>query len=137
MPAMAKLGDQGRRWLAFAPAALYYAGIYWLSSRSHPPTLPSFLLADKAAHAFIYAGLGAALRFGFGRILPERPWAAAGATFALGLLGGILDEIHQAFVPLRNPDVWDAAADTLGVLAGLVLFNWINIRRRASSRVRD
>ncbi|MCX6561724.1 MAG: VanZ family protein [Candidatus Aminicenantes bacterium] len=134
---MVKIGDQARRWLAFAPAVLYYAGIFWLSSRSHPPSLPSFPLADKVAHVFLYTGFGAGLRFACGRFLRERPGAVFGAAFALGLLGGILDEIHQAFVPLRDSNVWDAAADALGVLAGIVIFAWIAVRWRASSRARD
>ncbi len=49
---------------------------------------------------------------------------------------GITDEIHQAFVPGRTPDVADWGFDTLGALTGAVLIAWLakkGARRRPSA----
>ncbi|MFH1791190.1 MAG: VanZ family protein, partial [Candidatus Omnitrophota bacterium] len=39
-----------------------------------------------------------------------------------GFLWGGIDEIHQAFVPMRSPDVLDLAADCVGCTLGILLF---------------
>lgn len=80
-------------------------------------------MADKLVHAFIYGVLGAlcarALMAG-GRATGGRVLVLA--TLVAGLFG-VTDEVHQAFVPRRSPDVRDVVADLLGALigAGLML----------------
>jgi VanZ family protein len=136
MRPMANRGGGIRPWAALVPAAAYYAGIFWLSSQSRLPVGPSFPLSDKLAHGLLFAGFGAALRLGFGTVRPARPFWAARASLWLGALGAILDEFHQAFVPLRNPDPWDAAADVAGILAALGVISLIRKRReKTRSRV--
>jgi VanZ family protein len=102
-------------WGAVIQAAL----IFGLSSRPGDayPTV-SVPGADKVVHFALYAPLGALLCHGFGG---RAAWAAAGAT-----LYGVTDELHQAFVPGRFPDVGDAVADGLGALAGAL---WMRRRR--------
>jgi len=115
----------------FAPLILVATTIAVLS---HQPGdrlyLPQFFLADKLAHLGAYTALGVsaivALGEGADRWPPAR-FVAAVALFCL--LFGITDEIHQSFVPLRQPSVADLAADTLGgLLAGI---GW-RLRRRAA-----
>jgi VanZ family protein len=88
---------------------------------SHQPRLPidvqPFPHFDKAAHAGAYAILAAlaarALRVaGRGR----RP--ALLAAVAAASLYGAADEWHQSFVPGRDPDPRDWAADTAGAILG-------------------
>lgn len=126
---MTNRGSGIRPWTALWPAVAYYAGIFWLSSQSRLPVGPSFRLSDKLAHGLLFAGFGAALRLGFGAIRKDRPAWAARASVWVGAWGAILDELHQAFVPLRNPDPWDAAADIAGVLAALGVISIIRKRR--------
>jgi VanZ family protein len=98
--------------------------IFALSSTPDLPSLPGGM-SDKSAHALAYAGLGfllvRALAGGLGR--PVSPGAALLAV-ALGVAYGLSDEFHQLFVPGRQFDVGDLAADGLGVAAGAVV-GWL------------
>jgi VanZ family protein len=117
-----------RRLSLWAPVALYMMVIFWLSSISRPPDLPG-AVSDKAAHVFLYSGLGALLvraRAGGWR----RPVTLGIATAAIvvATLYGISDEIHQSFVPLRQVEVRDVLADALGAsLAAGALYAWSRI----------
>ncbi|HJR75593.1 MAG TPA: VanZ family protein [Nitrospiraceae bacterium] len=114
----------------WGPVCLYAAFIFYLSSQSFfPDTLPSFVekLGDKVHHMVAYGVFGLlwyrAFRFCGGR------WAAARAVLLAVLastLYGVTDELHQSFVPLREPDPWDVAADAIGAaVAVLVMDRWL------------
>lgn len=77
--------------------------------------------ADKVAHALAYAVLGALLAWATGR---------PGLAVALATLYGVSDELHQAFVPGRTPDVLDLVADLLGATAGAAAVGFHHRRRR-------
>lgn len=114
------------------------AAIFWLSSLPGDSLpLPDFRFGDKLAHFLAYALLGLliAARAPIRERLRRSPGAgmAAAAPFdwrgiAVGILYGISDEIHQYFVPMRLFSLSDAAADALGVAAGVSLAGWM--RRR-------
>ncbi len=115
----------------WAPAALYAGLIFFLSAQSHPEdNLPSFLfkeVSDKVLHAVEY-GILAVLCYRAFR------WAAGAAiarqAVVLAILAasvyGITDEVHQAFVPLRESSWQDWLADTIGAVIGAV--SWRSIR---------
>ena len=71
-------------------------------------------LNDKLEHAAAYAGLMA----WFGGMFRRTPQVWVGV--ALVALGGVL-ELLQGLTPTRTPDLLDLAADTVGVLIGLML----------------
>jgi VanZ family protein len=110
--------------LPFLPAALYYGLIYFLSSRRLNLDVP-LPNADKLAHGAAYGLLGFLLAFGFFKRLRLSIKTKLGLVILTGVGLGILDEIHQIFVPGRTPDPLDAAADALGVALGLFLFRLI------------
>jgi len=110
--------------LPFLPAALYYGLIYFLSSRRLNLDVP-LPNADKLAHGAAYGLLGFLLAFGFFKRLRLSLKTKLGLVILTGVGLGILDEIHQLFVPGRTPDPLDAAADALGVALGLFLFRLI------------
>ncbi len=107
------------------PVLAYAALIFSLSSLSRPEELmPSILdeVGDKTLHALEYGVLGVlchrALRGAGGA------WAAARAlplAIVAAVLYGLTDEVHQAFVPRREADVWDLVADG----AGATLVTWV------------
>lgn len=101
-----------RRLGAWAPALLWMALIFVVSHQPAVP-LPGTKGADKVAHAAAYAVLGALLSRGARASGTHPAWGVAA-----GLLYGLLDEVHQSFVPGRSPDVADWAADAVGVLLG-------------------
>lgn len=74
---------------------------------------------DKAVHFGLYAGLGWSL----GRAAGEA--AGTVAAFLLAWVGGgafaAADELHQRWIPARDPSLADWGADVLGLAAGLAV----------------
>lgn len=102
------------------PAAWSMATIWWLSDRETLPKPPGFDVEfwSILGHFTMFGMLGLFVWWGLGmnnRLLNrERQWYAIGIATAYG----VLDEIHQHFVPGRHPDVLDVLTD----LAGAVVF---------------
>ncbi len=85
---------------------------------------------DKVAHLLVYLVLGLlvarALAAGRSRDRPLAWVVLAAAVVAFGAL----DEVHQAFLPQRTPDVLDFVADAVGGAIGVALAV-VSSRRRA------
>ena len=112
------------------PVAAYMAVIFVLSSISNPPTVPQ-AGSDKVLHFLLYGGLAAvivrALAGGFGYPVTMRTVLVAVVVSAVY---GATDEVHQHFVPTRQMDAWDLAADSVGAAASaLALYAAHAIRR--------
>ncbi len=107
------------------PVGLYAGVIFFLSSLSHPEDqLPTFLLqevSDKILHAVEYGILSLLCYRAF-------RWAAGPASARHAVLlaimtasvYGLTDEVHQAFVPLRDASWQDWLADTVGAALAAV-----------------
>lgn len=114
----------GRRVFLWVPVVAMLVVQVVLSSRSQLPPLPllrSLPASDKIAHAgwFFLLGLLAyrAARNGEG-------WSRRQTTLALvlgALLWGISDEVHQRFVPGRDVEAADVAADVAGAAVAVVV----------------
>jgi len=117
--------------LAWLPAMLYMAAI-WAVSSIELPDLPivRFPLRDKGIHALEYAGLALFVAHAALRTWPDRARARIAAV-AILIAGawGVLDEIHQAFVPGRSADVADLLADTIGAVLGTTVRLALSIAR--------
>lgn len=105
------------RWIA---PALWAILIEVLTSWPNPPSV-GFLPAgsDKVIHFKLYA----IFAFLVARAAkPGKPPLRAMVVIAIALfVWGALDEWHQIFIPGRGADVYDWTADSLGVIAGLVI----------------
>ena len=108
-----------RRGATFAALALAWAGfIYWQSSQANPfPFVPESILShDKLLHLGAYGVLGAlvagalAVRLGAAR--------AIGLAAVIAAAYGATDEWHQSYVPGRDADPADWAADAVGAISG-------------------
>jgi VanZ family protein len=84
------------------------------------------------AHFAEYLVLGALLCVALRTSTPMRPSTTLAVALVIASLYGVSDEIHQAFVPTRQPDVLDWFIDTLGASAACGL--WALVGRK---RVRD
>ena len=95
-------------------AVAWMVVIFGLSSlpASHVPST-----GGTYAHFGVYAVLGFILFHAFSYETPARDRAFALAVIVASIYG-VTDELHQAFVPGRVPDVIDWAVDTLGALIG-------------------
>src|SRR6185369_16184649 len=67
-------------------------------------------LAHNASHLPAYAVLGALLYL----LLPPGLRYRTAVAIAAAALYGVIDEIHQGFVPHRVSDPYDVASDTMG-----------------------
>ena len=92
-------------------------------------------MSDKTAHVLLYSGLGflagRALAGGAGRPVTVRVMLL---VLTLCALYGLSDEVHQLFVPHREFDLKDCAADVAGGgLGSAVLWLWSTIRRSSDA----
>jgi VanZ family protein len=122
-----------KKYLAFFPAALYYALVFYLSSKPLKAGLPipSF---DKWAHVFEFTLLGLLLSFGFFKTFKMSLRIKVLLTLAIGILLGILDEIHQYFVPGRHSDILDALADVVGIGLGILVYCYFDQKKKKASQ---
>ncbi len=116
------MSAQARRLiLAWAPALLYMA-VIWTVSSMERPTFPVslFPFRDKGVHTTEFAVLAFLLAHACIRTFERHPRVrVALAAMLLTFLWGVLDEMHQAFVPGRSADVLDLCADALGTFVGV------------------
>ncbi|MBN1270504.1 MAG: VanZ family protein [Kiritimatiellae bacterium] len=111
-------------WLGYwFPPAAWAAGLFTLSSITFPPGPPAIPFLDKLVHGGLFAVLSILL---YRALRGERGWPARRAAlwaFALTVLYGATDELHQWFTPERCMDARDWVADVLGAaVVFLVLF---------------
>jgi VanZ family protein len=97
--------------------ALIFVGTHLPSAR-----MPSLHASDKICHFVAFTGLSFLLcwaipssRVSWGKILLLA--ASIAITYA------VLDELTQQFIPGRTCDIWDVAADSVGVLLGLITYS--------------
>jgi VanZ family protein len=95
------------------------AGIWVLSSRSILPKPKGLFGIDKVQHFIAYFVLAAAAGLWFS---PDRwqkqKWRLFFISAAVAAFYGIIDEVHQYFVPGRDCNVWDWLADSIGAVSG-------------------
>lgn len=118
--------SRGVRWLA----VLAWMAVIFVLSSVRDPQVPGGLTTP--GHAVLYAVLGGLL------VLALRPgrsrMTALAAAVLIASAYGVSDELHQAFVPTRMPDVLDWAWDTVGAAIGAVAIHLaarsLELRRR-------
>ncbi len=120
--------------LAWLPPLLYTGLIWWLSGQVLDFQLIAFVpLRDRGVHLVEYGLLALLIARAVHITWPER--GLRGALFAL-LLGfslGLLDEVHQLFVPGRSADILDLVADTAGACVAVGCYAAFTTSRAASS----
>ncbi len=121
----------------WGPAVLFMAVIFVGSSIPTLPEIPGGF-SDKTAHGSEFAVLGVLLaRAVAGPRWPSISLSCALAAVVLSALYGVSDEYHQLFVPGRQYDIHDMAADVLGASASVgALWAWGIIRRFSRLRSR-
>jgi VanZ family protein len=106
------------------------AMLFISSSLSTLPSPPGDL-SDKDVHLAAYAGLAAVTV----RALAKGEWkrvtlGVAFGAIVIATLYGVSDEYHQRFVPGRNLDQIDMAADAIGSILGAGVVWGCGILRR-------
>ena len=119
-----------RHGVAYALLAAWCAVVWFLSSRPDPEDTVGFRvpLPDYVLHGVEYAAGGLVAACAFSHL--RRPLGGV-CAFLFCVTYGVIDEWHQSFVPGRDADLGDAAADTVGAAIGVLAYGWI------ARRVRD
>lgn len=117
--------------------ALAWAGlISWLSSRSRPlPVTIPIPHFDKLLHLGAFGLLAALVAHALLQLGRSARRALLVAVLAVSLYGAF-DEWHQSFVPGRDADPLDWAADTAGAALGAALAAVVLPRRKARASIR-
>lgn len=101
------------------PPVLWMAFILVMTSWPRLELTTVVASGDKVAHFGAYLVLSVlSARAAFPS---RRPWRTALAIVATVSVLALLDELHQAWIPGRFPDVRDWFADILGGVAGILL----------------
>ncbi len=110
-----------RLWLPVLAWGALIAGLTSIPGTALPK-MP-FSHFDLLVHAGLYSVLGFFLqRLAVLAGRDRTPCAAWPMIYAVGQLYGLLDELHQIWIPFRSFAWFDAAADGLGVLLGIAVF---------------
>lgn len=108
--------------------------IWGLSSIPHPFPLERVPFQDKGAHFVEYGVLAALMAHAFNGTWPAmRAWSLFALAWPATVFWGLLDEIHQAYVPGRVADAVDLAADAFGGFIGVVAYLVVRARRQVRS----
>ena len=104
------------------PAILMLVTIWILSSQTRLPRIRGVFGIDKVQHSIAYMALAGTLILWFPSAWRQSPiLKALIPVILITSVCGFIDEIHQIFVPYRDCNVWDWAADTLGAAIGASL----------------
>ena len=120
--------------------ALVTMGISWYLSSGTLDTVPMPSVSDKLIHLVCFAGLGFFWCWCFSReAWLNLSWRHILYVMLIVAAYGILDEVHQYYVPGRFASALDWAADVaggmLGGISGFVgarLLQWLQSKRSGS-----
>ena len=108
--------------LIYFPLILYWIILFTATSLP-AANLPSVAVGDKLKHFTAFFGLSVLLSLTLlyqNKVLLLKKYFLA-AALIISSIYGLLDEIHQSFVPGRNNEFLDWVADSLGAAAGVFI----------------
>ncbi|MCH7722560.1 MAG: VanZ family protein [Bacteroidetes bacterium] len=114
--------EKRKVYLVYIPLIVYW--ICLLIATSLPTAdLPSVAISDKLKHFGAFFGLSILLALTLhyqNKFLLFKKYFLV-AALVITSLYGLLDEIHQSFIPGRYNEFMDWVADSLGAIAGILL----------------
>lgn len=121
------MNSRQRKIILTLPLIIYSGIIFTLSSFPQPDFIDlGFQFWDKILHLKAFFIYGLLTITAIQSIKPELSKSRmALLTLVIGFLFGLSDEFHQYFVPGRESDIWDLAADVTGVCISLPIINFI------------
>lgn len=113
----------------YLPALFWAILILTVSSIPHlPPLTDKIKIGDKIAHFLEYFVFGALIAHML-RQMNKSILRILLMTSVIGTIYGILDELHQLFIPGRITDPLDMTADALGAILASLIYIWWQNRR--------
>ena len=123
---MFKYLEKRKVWLVYVPLAVYW--LMLIIGTSLPLNrLPTIGLSDKISHLLAYFGLSVLLNLTLiyqrkSKFLFDK---AGWVAILICLVYGVVDELHQMFVPGRLADTLDWLADSTGTIFGVLFLNFL------------
>ena len=118
--------ERRKVYLVYVPLIIYW--ILLFTATSLPAAhVPSFDVSDKIKHFSAFFGLSVLLSLTLlyqSKVQLFKNYFLAGAL-SISSLYGLLDEVHQSFVPGRNSEFLDWVADSLGAAAGVLIVYYL------------
>jgi VanZ family protein len=128
-PAQSKLRNFLIYWL---PVIAYCLAIFVQSSQPGLKPVPDVRFIDKILHFGAYGLLGILFYRAYETLpLRDNIKLLMFISITSSTLYGVSDEIHQYFVPLREAEILDAAANLIGSVCGVLLYHLWHHRRPA------
>lgn len=117
---MLKLIKEKRVFFVYIPLILYWIVLFIATSLSTQSLPKPFVFNDKVAHFLAYLFLSFLVTLTLWsqeklKLLKRRYFFF---SIAIVILYGVLDEIHQSFIPGRSCEFLDWIADTSGAIIG-------------------
>lgn len=132
------LSPRQRILIAWLPAIAYTLLIWWLSSQAFELAFMQRVpLKDKGVHFLEYGALSLFIVHAVSVTWPGRGSSTFFATVVATVALGLLDEMHQSFVPGRFSDVLDLVADAIGAIAAALLYVAMSHGIRAVRHARE
>lgn len=118
--------EKRKVYLVYVPLILYWILLFTATSLP-AANVPSIAVSDKIKHFSAFFGLSVLLSLTLlyqKKVLLFKKYFLAAAVIITSFYG-LLDEIHQSFVPGRNSEFLDWVADSLGAAAGVLLVYYL------------
>ncbi len=120
---MYKYLKENRLKVLLIPLILYWIVLFIATSLPSTPYVDVFEISDKLKHFSAYLIL--AVLLGLNLHFQEK-WERVSKfflsyTFIICIFYGLIDEIHQIFVPNRTGEFLDWVADLIGTLLGILI----------------
>jgi VanZ family protein len=127
--------EKRKVYLVYVPLIFYW--ILLFTATSLPAAhVPSFAVSDKIKHFSAFFGLSILLSLTLlyqEKILLFKKYFLVAALIICSFYG-LVDEIHQSFVPGRNSEFLDWVADSLGAATGVLLVDYLLKKFKYSPR---
>jgi len=127
-----KFLEKNKKLLVYAPLVVYWL-ILFVATTLPAASMPSFGVVDKVNHlsAYFILAILLFLTLLFQQKIPLAKNRVAAYALIICSLYGMLDEVHQIFIPGRSAEFLDFLADACGALLGVLLMNYLVKRSRA------
>jgi len=121
-----KFLEKNKKLLVYTPLVVYWIILFGATTLP-AASMPSFGVVDKVNHlsAYFILAILLFLTLLFQQKIPFAKNRVAPYALIICSLYGMLDEVHQIFIPGRSAEFLDFLADACGALLGVLLMNYL------------
>ena len=112
----------------FSLVFLWCGVIFWFSNR------PTISTVDSYAIDFVFKKIAHFIEYAILSVLIYRATKNLKLSIILSILYAISDEFHQSFVPGREPRVRDVIIDSVGSVAGAIIWTRLFLKTKAKPK---